>query len=356
MLRYFNFDALLKLWRSRLPPTIKDVAAEAKVSVKSVSRVLNKGPNVTPKLAARVLAAAEKLNFQPDFAARSLRSSRSYLVGLLLSKVVSPTFNAEMQIGAGATCKANGYHLIVEWLEGPNQNPAAGLVDLLDRIKLGGVIVPPPLCFSDDVLSLLESRKIPYVRILPGADPRRSSYVQIDSRQSAYDMTKHLIDLGHRAIGFLRGPLTNPISNARLEGFKDAMREARFAVNPAWIRVGSFNYDSCLPEAKRILEGRRPTAIFAANDLMALAVLSVAHERGLRVPQDISIVGCDDIPSARMSWPPLTTIRLPLANMAAQAADMLLNPTPGEGAVGRFLDFDIVVRDSSGPPRSSKQS
>jgi LacI family transcriptional regulator len=333
-----------------VPSTIKDVAAEAKVSVKSVSRVLNKDAHVTPKLAAKVLAAAAKLNFQPDFAARSLRSSRSYLVGLLVCKPVSPTFNAEMQIGAGATCRANGYHLIVEWLEGLDQDPAAGLVDLLDRIKLRGVIVPPPLCFSDDVLSLLEKRKIPYVRILPGSDLKRSSYVQIDSRRSAYDMTKYLIGLGHLNIGFLRGPLANPISNARLEGFKDAMREAQLRVNPSWIRVGTFNYDSTLSEAELLLKPRKLTAVFAANDNMALALLTVAHRQGARVPEDITIVGCDDIPSARMAWPPLTTIRLPLANMAAQAAEILLNSSPDDGPVGRFLDFDLVIRGSSGAP------
>lgn len=332
--------------------TIKDVAAEAKVSLKSVSRVLNKEPNVSPKLAAKVLEAAAKLNFQPDFAARSLRSSRSYLVGLLLSKIVSPTFNAEMQIGAGATCKAHGYHLIVEWLEGPGQNPAAGLVDLLDRIKLGGVIVPPPLCFLDEVLSLLESRNIPYVRILPGDDLRRSSYVQIDSRRSAYDMTKYLLGIGHRDIGFLRGPKTNPISNARLEGFKDAMREADLKVKPQWVRTGTFNYDSSMEEAEAFLGSDRPTAVFTANDQMALALITVAHKKGLRVPEDISVVGCDDIPAARMTWPPLTTIRLPLSNMVAEAADMLLTRSPEEQPVGRFLEFDLVIRGSSGPPPS----
>jgi LacI family transcriptional regulator len=333
-----------------VPPTIKDVAAEAKVSVKSVSRVLNKEANVTPKLAGKVLAAAAKLNFKPDFAARSLRSSRSYLMGLLLCDAVSPTFNAAMQIGAGATCKANGYHLIVEWLETPDRNPAAGLVDLLDRIKLYGVIVPPPLCFSEDVLSLLEKRNIPYIRILPGDDLGRSSYVQTDSRRAAYDITRYLIGLGHRDIGFMQGPLANPISNARLEGFRDAMREARLDVNPAWIRVGNFSYDTSVPEAELFLKAARPTAIFAANDLMALALLTVAHRLGVRVPEDISIVGCDDIPSASMAWPPLTTIRLPLATMAAQAAEMLLKDSPDDGPIGRFLDFDIVIRGSSGPP------
>jgi LacI family transcriptional regulator len=255
-----------------------------------------------------------------------------------------------MQIGAGATCKANGYHLIVEWLEGPSQSPASGLVDLLDRIKLGGVIVPPPLCFSNDILALLEKRNIPYVRILPGADLRRSSYVQIDSRRSAYEMTKYLIDLGHQDIGFLRGPLANPISNARLEGFEDAMREAQLRVNPSWIRVGSFNYDSSFSEAELLLNNGKPTAVFAANDLMALALLTVAHRQGVRVPEDISIVGCDDIPAASMAWPPLTTIRLPLANMAAQAADMLLNASPDNGPIGRLLDFELVIRSSSGTP------
>lgn len=332
--------------------TIKDVAAEAKVSLKSVSRVLNKEPNVSPKLAAKVLAAAAKLNFQPDFAARSLRSSRSYLVGLLLSKIVSPTFNAEMQIGAGATCKAHGYHLIVEWLEGPGQNPAAGLVDLLDRIKLGGGIVPPPLCFLDEVLSRLESRNIPYVRILPGDELQRSPYVQIDSRRSAYDMTKHLLGIGHRNIGFLRGPMTNPISNSRLDGFRDAMREAGLKVNPQWVRTGTFNYDSSLAEAEKFLGPDRPTAVFAANDQMALALITAAHKKGVRVPEDISVVGCDDIPAARMTWPPLTTVRLPLSGMAAQAAEMLLSNAAEKEPVGRFLDFDLVIRGSSGPPPS----
>jgi LacI family transcriptional regulator len=339
-----------------VPATIKDVAAEAKVSLKSVSRVLNKEPNVSPKLAAKVLAAAAKLNFQPDFAARSLRSSRSYLVGLLLSKIVSPAFNAEMQIGAAVTCKANGYHLIVEWLEGPTQNPAAGLVDLLDRIKLGGVIIPPPLCFLDEILSLLESRNIPYVRILPGDELSRSSYVQIDSRRSAYEMTKYLISIGHRDVGFLRGPKSNPISNARLQGFKDAMREAGLQTDPDWIKIGTFNYDTSIAVAESFLGAEKPTAIFAANDQMALALLTVAHDRGLRVPEDISIVGCDDIPAARMAWPPLTTIRLPLADMSSQAADILLNGPGNNRPVSRFLEFELMLRGSSGPPPSRKIS
>lgn len=330
--------------------TIKDVAAAAGVSIKTVSRVLNNEAHVTPAMAARVFAAVQKLNYQPDFAARTLRSSRSYLLGLLFGRV-GPAFSAAVQAGASAACRANGYHLVTEWLDAPAESVDARLAEMLDRVRLGGVILTAPLSYSDKLMSALEKRELPFVRIGAGDDFKRSSYVEVDSTRLAYAMTRHLLDLGHRDIGFIKGPPDHPASRDRFNGFVSAMQEAQQKVNPAWVKTGKFSYDSALPEAEAMLGAkRRPTAIFAANDNMALAVLSAAHRLKIDVPTQLSVAGCDDVPSARMTWPGLTTIRLPMERMAAEAVKLLMDQTNDDVIKGIQLDFELVIRGSTAAP------
>lgn len=333
--------------------TIKDVAAAAGVSIKTVSRVLNKETYVAPQTAARVTAIAAKLKYQPDFAARSLRSSRSHLFGLILPTRVGSAFSAAMQTGASRICRATGHHLVVEWLEDGVTPFHVQLAEMFDRVWLGGALLTPPLSYSEKVLALLEDRKIPYVRIGPDQQFKRSSYVDVNNKKLAFEMTCHLIELGHHRISFLKGPADHPSARARFSGFQEAMRKYQLPLSPAFILAGSFAFESVLLCVEQMLCGKkRPTAIFAANDNMALAALSVAQRLKIEVPKELSIAGCDDIPGATMTWPGLTTIRLPMEDMAARATQLLIDQVHRQSVSGIQMDFHLVVRGSTA--RASK--
>jgi LacI family transcriptional regulator len=334
------------------PATIKDVARAAGVGTTTVSRILNNEGYVAQATRNRVEAAIAKLKYRPNVAARSLPGERSYIVGLLFYGTGGPAFSAAVQVGAAAACRAANYHLLVEWLDLEGPGSAQRLGRFLDNVKLDGIVLPPPLSNSADLLSEIEKRNIPYARIAPVGDFQRSSYVRVDNRRAAFEMTKYLLDLGHRKLGFLKGPPHHASGRLRFEGFEQAMKEAQIPLRSQWIQIGHYRFEPAMEVARSMLRGKdRPTAIFASNDSMALGVMSVADEFGLNVPHDLSIAGYDDIPSAAMVWPKLTTIRTPLTEMARRATNFLIDPKLRDTISGIVLDFDLVVRGSTAPPR-----
>jgi LacI family transcriptional regulator len=330
--------------------TITDVAALAGVSIKTVSRVLNSEPNVRDGTRERVLSAVNKLNYKPNLAARALAGSRSYLIGLYYDNP-SPGYIADLQRGAMSACRKAGYHLLVEQIDGEKERWRPRVESLLDQVKVDGVILAQPVCDRGAVLDVLEERNAPFVRIAPAGDWDRGPYVYMNDRQAAYDMTDHLLSLGHRRIGFIRGHPEHSATQQRYLGFAQAMAAADQSPDPALVQWGSFTFRSGVGAAERLLNRPvKPTAIFASNDDMALGVMAVANRMQLNVPRDLSVAGFDDSPIAQVVWPQLTSIRIPVAEMAEAAANILIHKRLQQQApAARLLDFELMLRGSVGP-------
>ncbi|HEY2661236.1 MAG TPA: LacI family DNA-binding transcriptional regulator [Caulobacteraceae bacterium] len=335
------------------PITMKEVAQSAGVSFKTVSRVLNHEPNVREELRDRVRAAVAALGYVPNVAARDLAGGKSFLIGLMFDNP-SESYISKIQTGAITRCRNTGYYLIVEPLE-PSDDVQRTLDPILSRLRVDGLILTPPICDNLVVLDAIERAGVRYVRIAPDRDPDRAPCVAMDDTQAAYEMTQHLVSLGHRRIGFIKGHLDHGATPRRLDGFLRAMGEAGLTAQPGHIQGGSFSFESGMVAAERLLsQPDRPTAVFASNDDMALGVMWAALRSGLSVPTDLSVAGFDDSDPARMAWPMLTTIRQPIADMSAAAVDILIETAAkGRGSApvaSRWLDYELIVRGSTGAP------
>ena len=313
--------------------TITDVARRAGVSMKTVSRVMNAEPHVREAVREKVLRVASELRYRPKLSARSLAGSRSYQVGFLLS-AVSP-YAIHAQLGALRACHQRGFHLVVEPIDLAAADLASDMEALVHGLAIDGVILLPPACDNPMVLDALDQAAIPHVRIAPATTRQHGPIVEVDDEGGARIVTDHLLDLGHRRIGLIEGPPDHAASARRLEGFRRAQAARRLKPAPALIQQGAFTYASGLEAAGRLLAlPEPPTAIFASNDEMALAVMAKAQSLGLRVPQDLSVAGFDDI--------------------AAAAAELIISGAGKAGAGGpvppRRFDCDLVVRGSTAPP------
>ena len=328
--------------------TITDVARRAGVSMKTVSRVLNAEPHVREEVRDRVLGVARELRYRPKVSARSLAGARSFQVGFLLHQVNPYAMHA--QLGALRACRAAGRHLVVEAIDLAVLDLAADMEELVGGLQVDGIILLAPVCDNEIVLNALDGAGMPYVRVAPATARARSACIEVEDEAAARIITDHLLDLGHRRIGLIQGPPGHAASARRLSGFRQALAAHGVEPEPELIQDGLFSYDSGWEAAGRLLAlDRPPTAVFAANDLTALGVLARAQSLGLRIPDDLSVAGFDDIAPAGMVWPGLTTMRQPMADMAAAAAALIISG-PGEGPPAPFA-CELVVRGSTAPPR-----
>jgi len=329
-------------------PTIKDVSALAKVSLKTVSRVLNNEPYVSAEMRQRVESAVAELNFTPSLAARILAGRKSYQIALIYDNH-SPHYIHQIQTGVWARCVEEGVRLLAQPCDAASPQLADEVGGLIDQTHVDGVILSSPVTDAMGALEELERRSVPYVRISPGTEHARSSSVSMDDVQAADEMTSHLIALGHRRIGFVIGHQNHQASDLRLYGYRRALDRAGIAYEPKYVRQGQFDFASGEAAADILLDlPRRPTAIFASNDDMAAGVLTVAHRRGLSLPRDLSVAGFDDTALASQLWPPLTTVRQPTRDLAYAAATLLFER--GEDPVHRRLAHELVVRASTAAP------
>jgi LacI family transcriptional regulator len=348
--------------RSRGSVTIQDVANAARVSAMTVSRVVNGEKNVRESTRQAVLDAVQRLNYYPNTAARSLAAGEATHIGLLYSNP-SAAYLSQFLVGALEGARRTGSHLVIEACEGDSADEQAEATRRFAQTNVEGVILPPPLSESKPVQAELEAAGIPIVFVAMGLAPAGCLNVRIDDFEAAAAMTRHLLDLGHRNIGFIKGHPGHVAAIERLRGFTSALHE--FGLNPddTPIEQGYFTYRSGLTAAERLLSRPdAPTAIFASNDDMAAATVNVAHRRGLEVPGDLSVVGFDDTAPATTVWPELTTVRQPVAAMAECALLLLLadlkarrfgGPSPEAEQV---LGHELIVRQSSGPPRRAVKS
>lgn len=331
--------------------TITDVAKQAGVSMKTVSRVLNNEPNVAKTTRERVMQAASDLNYSPNLAARGLASSKSYLIALLYDNP-SPSYLSDLQKGAVEACRKHGYHLVLEPIR-IEEVESPGIEARLRRLSVDGVVIAPPLSDSSVLLTILTKLGLRHSVVAPETIGDALT-IFMDNSEAAFMMTQHLLDLGHRDIAFIQGPDSHSSSAQRLSGFESAISKAGLSLDRIKTIVGDYTVQSGVNAAKILLSHHndRPSAIFAANDDMAAGVVTFAARQGIVVPDELSVCGFDDTPIAEILWPKLTTIAQPIQEMGRQAVEMLIDKSESKGSNTTTLEFELVVRASTGPVRN----
>jgi len=335
-------------------PDIRAVAALAKVSIATVSRTINGAPVVSDRLAKRVWAAIEQLNYFPNTMARSLVSGRSRILGIIVENITNPFFPELIQ-SFEEIAVANGYEILVS---SSNSDPAI-LTTCVRRMierKVEGVAV---LTFGEEepVLEQLAYHDIPMVLAEFHLDDPKASTILLDYSTGIRAAIQHLADLGHVRIGFLAGPHTIHSAVTRENDFRAAMEDAGLTVHKSWIIECNHTLKGGVAGFERLQSlSSRPTAILCSNDMTAIGVLRAAYLKGLKVPQDLSVVGLDDIDFAEFTLPPLTTIRLSRVDLARSAFEALrqqAEKTSGEKIQREFLvSTSLVARGSTGTPPS----
>lgn len=338
--------------------TIRHVAAEAGVSLQTVSRVMNNEPNVRDAMRDRVNAAVAKLGYVPSIAARRLAGSRSYLILALNDR--DRTLEGwrlgqgndwvdQMLFGGMLKAAEHNYRLIFELVDTHSSHVEREVLAALSSLRPDGVILTPPHGDNPAITSLLEERGVPFARI--GSDEDGAGFaIRMDDAAAARAATEHLIALGHDRIGFISGDPEYALSTDRTEGYREAMQAAGLPLDPALEQPGDFGFASGERAGEALLSlPEPPTAIVASSDQMTLGVLHVAHRRGVSVPGELSLVSFDDTPVVKFSVPPLTAITQPIAAMASEAVDLLIRQAAGgePGHERRVIPFALAERGST---------
>jgi LacI family transcriptional regulator len=330
--------------------TIEDVASRAGVSIKTVSRILNHYPHVSERTRLKVEAAISELDYRPSVAARQMRSGESLGIGMLYGDP-SSGYQARLNHSMLKACSVVGRYLAVELFDEKTDRWVDQVKTFLDHTNAAHLVLVPPLCDHSGLHELLRVRGVSFVLISPSRPIRGAMSVSIDDRLAAMEMTQHLIDLGHRRIGHIAGHEDHIASLLRRLGFTDAHRQSGLEIDDRLIGIGQFTYRDALSVAERMLSDKdRPTAIFAANDTMAMAAIMKAAQMGLKVPEDVSVAGFDDIPMSETIWPGLTTIAQPFDEIAMSAVILLTQPKGSEQRTHAILPHRLVKRESVLPP------
>jgi LacI family transcriptional regulator len=336
-----------------LRATIHDVALAAGVSIKTVSRVMNNEPAVRPETEARVRAAAQALDYMVLPAARQLGGGRTHSLGMLIVARRHWQWTADLIAGAVTRSRERGYVLAPQVLSVGDQAERRTLLALAASRVVDGLIVTTPWAEDDELLAAMTERGMPFV-LAPAPVGSQHPGVRADDEGAAFEVTRHLLELGHRRVAVLAGQPRLDVTVQRLKGFRRAMHEFQVRADPALEVFADYTFRTGYRETRKLLKGPRPTAIVAFTDVLASAAVRAAHEMGVTPPRDLSVVGVGDLAVSQMIWPPLTTAVIPSVEVAALAVDLLVDriearPTPAQAVT---LSTQLLVRSSSGPPPS----
>lgn len=339
--------------------SIHDVAKRAKVSIATVSRTLNNPSAVDPQTAERVRKAVEELRYYPDRQARSLVSGRSHILGLIVSDITNPFF-PELIKGFEDVALQHGYEIMVSSTDYVSTRMALCVRRMLER-KVDGVAIMTSE-MDQPLIDLLVRRKIPTVFLDVGSVHSLISNIQVDYESGINQAVEYLLALGHERIGFISGPLSLKSARIRRTSFLDCLRRKGVLENEDLVTEGDHTIDGGLAAMGRLLERRKPpTAVLTSNDLTAVGGLRAVRRLGLTVPEDVSVIGFDDIHFAEFTEPPLTTVALSRRELAEKAIHALLRhiephagDKPAHGTEYRVTPA-LVVRESSCEPRSVRE-
>lgn len=327
--------------------TIKDVAREAGVSVATVSRVLNGSGPVSEQTGQRIREVAGRLRYVPHGGARSLITRKTQTLGVLLPDLYGEFFS-EVIRGMDDTAQRHGFHLLISRAHADTHGVETAMRAMRGRVD--GVVAMSPDLGADaplDVPALL-----PIVLLCSAPRGDRTDLLTIDNQGGSRAIVSHLVGLGHTRIAIIKGAASNYDAAERLRGYRAALRQAGITADPSLSAEGGFTEAGGYAAALELLKLMpRPTAIFAANDSMAMGALSALREAGVRVPEDIAVAGFDDIPLARYMDPPLSTVRVPTYELGARAVEMVLHGVRSKNDHTRCrerVSTEIVIRRSSG--------
>lgn len=335
--------------------TLEEVARLVDVSRSTVSRVINDHPNVRPETRERVWQAIRKSGYQPHAVARSLATNRTQIIGMVIPEAVTTLFTdpffSLLLRGATRICNACHYQLLLSLFDDPD-----GQKEMYRRVLRGGYldgVILASTSLDDPLIPDLLCDRVPFVSV--GRYPNgRIHYVDVDNVAGGRMAVEYLIDLGHRRIATITGRLNTSHGQGRLEGYRQALQAHHIKVEESLIVEGDFTEGSGMVNMQRLLPAS-PDAVFVASDMMAIGALKALRQAGRRVPQDVALVGYDDIPIASAIEPALTTVRQPIERMGSMAVEVLLNvleePLEKETLARRIILLpELVVRASSGSP------
>jgi LacI family transcriptional regulator len=327
--------------------TISDVARTVGTSKKTISRVLNNDPNVSESMRQRVVAAVAALNYRPLTSARSLATNRSFMIGLLYDNR-SPSYIMEVQAGVLEACEAQHYSMMVQPLVSTAGDFVERVEDILSRHQPDGLILTPPITDHRQLLDCLRKNGLPFASIAP-RQPEHCIGVMLREREAAAAMVEHLVSLGHHRIAHILGDPEHGAGIWRLAGYRDGLARAGLEEYPEYMIQGRFSFESGVAAMRQLLAlPHRPTAIFAADDDMAVGAIWAAAEAGLSIPRDMSICGFDDTTIATQVWPPLTTVHQPVREMGRRATQELLLRVMNKGEPRMIeVDYEMRIRAST---------
>ncbi|HEY8344338.1 MAG TPA: LacI family DNA-binding transcriptional regulator [Bacillota bacterium] len=336
---------------------MKDIAKMAGVSPSTVSAAINNSSRISPKTRERVLKIVRELNYSPNAFAKGLRGKAMNTIGLILPSIDNPFYPAIAR-GVEDVAKANGYNVFL-CNSDRDQNKEMEYIDSLIQKQVDGYIFAAPIVEETGILQITATGR-PAVVVNKEINGDLIDEVWIDYVCGSYDLVKYLIKLGHRRIVHIQGPPGLKRSGDRLAGYLQAMKEHGLLVDNGLIRHGDFNYQSGYTQTLALFEekGPKPTAIFAANDLMALGVVAAIQDLGFKVPDDISVAGFDDIALASYVRPKLTTVYQPNYEVGKMAMEILSARISQKKDVGKIritMETSLVIRNSTAAPPRGRQ-
>lgn len=334
--------------------TINDIARLASVSKKTVSRVINESPFVHEETRTRIRDIMKQVGYTPDPQARALAFRRSFLIGLIYDNPNAP-YVINIQEGALAVLRRMGYELVVHPCDRTSPDFFDEIRRFVSRQKLDGVMLLPPVSENGALADVLKELNCAYMRVIAAPLDEAHNLILSRDRHSADQVAEHLVRLGHKRIAMITGPTTYRSSHERLTGFSEALAKRGAPIASEYVIEGRYTFESGVSCAEQLLSlTPRPTAIFAGNDETAAGVYRAAYLHGLRIPDDLTVVGFDDSPLASRLCPSLTTMHQPIRDMGRVAAESLIakitraDPLPASATT---FTPHLVVRESSGPPR-----
>ena len=346
--------------RSRKPSRldIRAVAAHAKVSIATVSRTINHIPSVDPVMARRVWKAIRELNYVPNTQARALVSGRSHILGLIVSEITNPFFPELIQHFEECAVE-RGYEILIT---STNYDPAR-MVSCVRRMlerKVDGVAVMT-FGIEEPLLDDLAKQKIPMVYVDSRPQQPAAMTLNVDYRHGIWQGVQHLAVLGHRKIAFISGPLNLHTARLRQQAFTDSMERVGLQTNPAWMIEGDHTLEGGMHAMQQLLKcNENPTAILCSNDMTAIGVMHAILGAGLRIPDDFSVIGFDDVHIAQFTFPPLTTIRMSCLDLARGAVAVLCPDPKAQPPVAEkttlMIPTELIVRRTTSIPRGTIQT